>query len=56
MWFLVCVNDFDKHNLEKATIDLLERVRPGQNQYWRHPMKPDLCNAELKQILGVEQR
>ena len=55
-WFLGCVTEYSQEDPDVAMVDHLERATQGSNEYWRYPRVADLCEIEIKQVIGIEPK
>ena len=52
---LGCIIEYNEND-DVALVDYLERVTPGNNEYWRYPRNSDTSETGLNQIMGIEPR
>ena len=45
--------DLGNDDSHKLTVDHLHRVHKSGHHLWEYPKKPDLCEVDLLQVLGV---
>ena len=52
---LGCITEYHEND-DVAVVDYLERVTPGNNEYWRYPRNSDTSETGLNQIMGIEPK
>ena len=53
-WYLGYIFDLGNDDSHKVTVDHLHRVHKSGHHLWEYPKKPDLCEVDLLQVLGIE--